>query len=243
MARSADDLAPPGGGIRRRSADRLLRPLERLVLRRARAPLSVRRREQQALHDALALVHRGPEHGRLPRPGLHGAGRADGRCALLRRLGDRAARRPRPGAEGREQRDERAGRPRRRLPLPRAPAGAASGRRLHEHHQLLQLLRLRDLRPLREPHPRPERGGDRRRPRRRLVRSSRRRPDRAAGRPPARHRARRRPRSRALSGPDGAVPARARRALAERVDAPRRRVPRERRRDDLRRQPEQPERR
>ena len=154
VARSADDLAPAGGGIRSRSVDRLLRPLERHVLRRARAPLSVRRREQQVLDDALALVHRGPEHRRLPRPGLHGAGRADGRCALLRRLGDRAARRPRPGAEGREQRDERAGRPCRRLPLPRAPARAASGRRLHEHHQLLQLLRLRDLRPLREPHPR-----------------------------------------------------------------------------------------
>ena len=49
VARSADDLASPGGGVRRRSADRLLRPLERLVLRRARAPLAVRRREQQAL--------------------------------------------------------------------------------------------------------------------------------------------------------------------------------------------------
>ena len=76
---------------------------------------------------------------------------------------------------GREQRDERARRPRRRVPLPRSRAGASSRGRVHEHHQLLQLLHLRDLRPLREPDARPERGRDRGHPRRRVVRRARRR--------------------------------------------------------------------
>ena len=71
--------------------------------------------------------------------------------------------------------------------------------------QLLQLLHLRDLRPLCEPDARPERGGDRAHPRCCVVRRARRRRDRSAGRAEAGDRPRRRPRLSALSRADGAA--------------------------------------
>ena len=183
----------------------------------------------------------GPTHGGRPRAGSDGARRDRGRRALVRRLGDRAARGQGGGAGGGAERVERTAGSPRGLPLPGAGEGAAGRGRVHEHDQLLQLLRLRDLRALREPHARARRRGDRAHPRRGFVRSARRGSDRAAGGAEARDRPRSRRRLDPLPGSDGALPARARLALAERLDAARRRVPRERRRDDLRRQPEQPD--
>ncbi len=176
VARGADDVAPAGRRLRRGSADRLLRPLERVVLRRRSStdPSTWTRTASSARRRSLSYIAGPSTAGFLvqvftaPVALLADALSFVGVCS-------RPARRARQGAEGRAQRDERAGRPGRRLPLSRAPAGAASRRRLHEHHQLLQLLHLRDLRPLREPHARAERGSDRRHPRRGLVRSSRRR--------------------------------------------------------------------
>ena len=75
VARRADHVAAPRRRVRRRRADGLLRPLQRIVLRRARPPVAVRGREQQVLDDALALVHRGAHDRRLPRAGAHRAGR------------------------------------------------------------------------------------------------------------------------------------------------------------------------
>ena len=234
-------MAAPGRRVRRRRADGLLRPLQRIVLRRARPPVAVRGCEQQVLDDALALVHRRAHHRRLPRAGAHRAGRDRRRRRLVRRLRARPARGPGARAGGGAERLERAGGSEGRFPLPRRAAGAASRRGLHEHDQLLQLLHLRDLRPLREPHARAERRRDRADPRRGLVRRARGSADRPARGAEARDRPRGRRRLGPVPGPDGALPARARVALAERHDAAGGRVPGERRRDDLRRQPEQPD--
>ncbi len=172
---------------------------------------------------------------------LTAPGRDRCRRALVRRLGDRAARGQRGGAGSGAERVERAAGSPGGLPLPGAGKGAAGRGRMHEHDQLLQLLHLRDLRALREPHARARRRCDRAHPGRGLVRSARRRPDRAAGGAEARDRPCSRRRLDPLPGSDGALPTGARLALAERFDAARRRVPRERRRDDLRRQSEQPD--
>ena len=241
VARGADHVAAARGRVRGRRVHRLLRPLQRLVLRRARRPRAVRRCEQQVLDDAARSRTSADRARRASSSSCWAPPWRSRRRALLRRLSGRAARREGLGAGGRAERDERPHRAGRGLPLPARRESASRGDRLHEHDQLLQLLRLRDLRALREPDARAQRGPDRPDPRRGLLRCARGRPDRAARRAEARDRPGGRRRVDPVPGSDGAVPAGAWLGVAGGLDAPRRRVPGERRRDDLRHQPEQPD--
>ena len=160
-------MAAPRRRVHRRRADGLLRPLQRIVfVALVHRSQYVDANSKFGTTRSLSYIA-GPSTAGLLVQALTApvAIAADALSFVVSALALRGVRVREPEVERSESsaRADLEG----RFPLPRRAAGAASRRRVHEHDQLLQLLRLRDLRPLREPHARAERRRDRADPRRR----------------------------------------------------------------------------